>query len=90
MGELIAVLFRAFVLLILYVMARSLIRSVWNGLTSAGSHTDSRRTAVLSGSELKRDPVCGTFVSPAVSLSRTLNGETLYFCSAECRDRYRG
>jgi YHS domain-containing protein len=39
--------------------------------------------------ELKRDPVCGTFVSMATSLKKTAEGQTVYFCSAECRDKYQ-
>ena len=39
--------------------------------------------------ELKRDPVCGTFVPVSTAVRKTSGGETLYFCSPECRDRYR-
>ena len=38
---------------------------------------------------LVRDPVCGTFVAAEISYPLELNGESLHFCSAECRDRYR-
>jgi YHS domain-containing protein len=39
---------------------------------------------------MQRDPVCGTFVVPerAIALSGS-RGERLYFCSIECRDKYR-
>lgn len=48
-----------------------------------------RQGGVLhSAGELRKDPVCGTFVPMQSSLKRTVNGETLYFCSVECRDRY--
>jgi len=40
------------------------------------------------GGELKKDPVCGTFVAVASSIKRTVNGETLHFCSTACRDKY--
>jgi len=40
--------------------------------------------------ELKKDPVCGTYVSTAASVSRKVAGELVYFCSAECRDKYKG
>ena len=39
--------------------------------------------------KLVRDPVCGTFVSPGSALSLTSGGSTHYFCSEECRSRYR-
>jgi len=37
---------------------------------------------------LFRDPVCGTFVAAEISYPLELDGESLHFCSAECRDRY--
>jgi YHS domain-containing protein len=39
---------------------------------------------------LHRDPVCGTHVSEGISIAVQQGGETLHFCSAECRDRYFG
>ena len=41
-----------------------------------------------AGGELKRDPVCGTYVLPDSSVHAVVNGSTLYFCSPECRDKY--
>jgi YHS domain-containing protein len=42
-----------------------------------------------SGGELKKDPVCGTFVAVASSIKTTINGEIIHFCSTACRDKYR-
>jgi len=41
----------------------------------------------LSG-ELKKDPICGTYTSTATSIKQTYGKETVYFCSAQCRDKY--
>jgi YHS domain-containing protein len=38
--------------------------------------------------ELKKDPVCGAYVSTATSPSRNIKGQLIYFCSPECRDKY--
>lgn len=43
-----------------------------------------------SGGELKKDPVCGAFVPAATSLTKTVKGEVVYFCSPQCREKYRG
>jgi len=43
----------------------------------------------LEARPLYRDPVCGTFVSAEVSYPSVQAGQSLHFCSAECRDRYR-
>ena len=48
------------------------------------------KPAGASGGELKRDPVCGTFVATSTSMRKIVGGETLYFCSPECRDKYAG
>ncbi len=45
-----------------------------------------RRTETAG--ELKRDPVCGTYVSAAASVKKTVRGEVIHFCSAACRDKY--
>jgi YHS domain-containing protein len=36
-----------------------------------------------------RDPVCGTFVAPTESFALRSGGETHYFCSVDCRERFR-
>jgi YHS domain-containing protein len=42
-----------------------------------------------SATELKKDPVCGTFVAADAAVTKRVNGETLHFCSPACRDKYR-
>jgi YHS domain-containing protein len=39
--------------------------------------------------ELKKDPVCGTYVAVTASVKRTVGGEVIHFCSAACRDLYK-
>jgi len=39
--------------------------------------------------KLVRDPVCGTWVDPTASLAAATRDTTHYFCSTECRDRFR-
>jgi YHS domain-containing protein len=61
---------------------------------SSGPGAPSRpapRTGTLPTAEaLKKDPVCGTFIAPSTAVRKTVNGENYYFCSAECRDRFKG
>ena len=45
---------------------------------------------VQAGGDLKRDPVCGTYVSTAVSLTKTVKGQVWHFCSQECREKFQG
>ena len=45
---------------------------------------------VQAGGDLKRDPVCGTYVSTSTSISKSVKGQVVYFCSKECRDKFSG
>ena len=40
------------------------------------------------GQKLVRDPLCGMHVAAGLALPLNQGGEVLYFCSAECRDKY--
>jgi YHS domain-containing protein len=41
-------------------------------------------TPELRGAMVK-DPVCGTWVDPGIALALPSGGETIHFCSEECR-----
>jgi Cu+-exporting ATPase len=84
--------------LILYVIVGvvilTLLRSVLDAVGKAFSSATSSSPASAAEprapapQSLKKDPVCGTFVSAATALQKTKGGETYYFCSAECRDKF--
>ena len=77
-------------LLLLFWLVRAVLRSILSGWNSELATRPQRPAPPVSpGGELKKDPVCGTYVSPAVSPSTRVNGETVYFCSPACRDKYR-
>ena len=78
--------------LLLLLFLRSLFRSVFAAFRSAAVPQTRPRQApppVSVGGELKKDPVCGTYVSTVGSVSRKVDGQFVYFCSNECRDKYR-
>jgi YHS domain-containing protein len=39
-------------------------------------------------STLRRDPVCGAYVSEDIAVTVRDGNATLFFCSAACRDKY--
>jgi len=47
------------------------------------------RAKSSEGEEMVKDPVCGTYLPRSDALSCTQDGETHYFCSRECRDRFQ-
>ncbi|MBZ5625967.1 MAG: hypothetical protein LAQ69_45850 [Acidobacteriia bacterium] len=78
--------------LLVLLFLRSVLKSIVAGFRSASAPQNRARQAppqVSVGGELKKDPVCGTYVSTAGSLSQKVNGQLVYFCSAACRDKYR-
>jgi YHS domain-containing protein len=83
-----------FLAIILISFLRSVIGVVMKAISgfveSGGSPSaPSGRDGARSGGELKRDPVCGTYVSAAASVKKTVDGEVVHFCSDACRDKYK-
>ena len=68
--------------LLLFLVVRYVIKAVLSSRTSQAS------SASPSAGELKKDPVCGTYVSPGTAVAKSVRGKTVYFCSNACRDRY--
>jgi YHS domain-containing protein len=95
-------MFRAILYLIGFMLLMSVIRSVlgiitkaFSGLSStsapqAGASGSRPASSAPSGGELKKDPVCGTFISTATAFQKSVGGQTYYFCSTECRDKFKG
>jgi len=94
-------MFRAIVYLIGFMLIMSVLRSVlgiigkaFSGLSNtsssqAGTPGSGPPSTPSSGGELKKDPVCGTFISTATAFQKAANGQTYYFCSTECRDKFK-
>ena len=78
--------------ILLFLLLRSGIRAyLANSRRNRDVPRDSHaEPAVSAGGDLKKDPVCGTYVSPAAGVSRMVNGQLIYFCSKECSDKYAG
>ena len=91
-------MFRAIILVLLAVLLLPLIRSVIGLILKlfvdlfqpdSLKSMPGRPPPAEMGGELKKDPVCGTFISAATAIKKDVRGETYYFCSPECRDRFR-
>jgi YHS domain-containing protein len=76
--------------LLLFALLRSFFRGIFQTRRDVTRQAPPpSRPTVVAGGELKKDPVCGTYVSTAASVTRTVDGQVLHFCSKECRDKYR-
>ena len=81
-------------LVVIISLLRGVIGIIFRGLgelvnprTSQPGGQRPQNQVPLSG-ELKKDPACGTYIAAASSIHETLGGETFYFCSKQCRDKY--
>ena len=77
--------------LLLLWLVRGILRSVFGGMNTQVAAKPARPvpTTVSLGGELKKDPVCGTYVSADTSVTKRIDGQTVHFCSTACRDKYR-
>jgi YHS domain-containing protein len=77
--------------ILLFTLLRAVVRSIFQGAKAAATPqtTPRQSPSVQVGGELKKDPVCGTYVSIAGAVTKTIDGQLVHFCSKECRDKYR-
>jgi YHS domain-containing protein len=84
---------RAILYLIATVLVISVLRSVigvvLKGFSELFNPSSKPAPPVPTGGELKKDPVCGTFISAATSIQQKIGEKTYYFCSVECRDKFK-
>jgi uncharacterized protein len=81
--------------LLLLVLAMLLARAGWRiidgvmeGLAGRGSRT--REGSVPErGVQMVRDPICGTYVVPDRAVALSDGSRRVFFCSTNCRDKYR-
>ena len=86
-------LFRFIVLLLIFAIIRYIVATVGRTISQArGPQSPAnppKQANTAMGGELKQDPVCGTFVPATTSITKTVNGELVHFCSAACRDKFK-
>jgi YHS domain-containing protein len=63
-----------------------LVSQMGSGAPRGKPYVDVTNDAVSK--KLVRDPVCGIHVSEGLALPLRQGNETVYFCSAECREKY--
>jgi YHS domain-containing protein len=87
-------LIRILSLLFLFFLLRYILRSILippkvkPDDTSQGEQPGSSPRMMHQG-RMEKDPICGTYVDIASSLSLTKGEEIRYFCSEECRKKFQ-
>ena len=79
----------ALLLLLVIFIARAFWRLV-DGILEGVSGRRSSIGAPKHGVRMVRDPVCGTYVVPDHAVTIAAGHRQLFFCSTNCRDKYRG
>lgn len=74
--------------ILLFLVIRSLLGNFFSRYRNPSRSRPPAAPVVQAGGELKKDPVCGTYVSTSASFTRTVNGQVVHFCSKACGDRY--
>lgn len=60
------------------------------GKAARNETAQSEASATPVDGDLKKDPVCGTYVLATTAVKKTLSGQTIYFCSNNCCEKYNG
>ena len=79
---------RVLLLVVLSFLLVRALRTIFRGVVVGVAGSPQSRSP-SSSVKLVRDPVCGTHVTPRSNLSITTKGTTYYFCSEQCRDKFR-
>ena len=82
------------------LIARAVLTSIFRGIARASADSLGRQAQApgnrgseapseskISG-ELRKDPVCGTYVAESAALKRQAGGQTFYYCSETCREKH--
>jgi uncharacterized protein len=72
---------------LLALIVYTLLKWIWRGGKAKPQEPRIRRRE-QEIEEMKQDPVCGTYVPASLAITTTRDGETVYFCSAACRDKF--
>jgi YHS domain-containing protein len=74
--------------LLLFLLLRSFLHNLFVSRSRTPAPTRPAPPHVPAGGELRKDPVCGTYVSVLAGVREKVNGEVVYFCSDDCRRKY--
>ncbi len=77
-------MYRILIILVLLVLLYFLIRSAIRELRG-GRHGEQ----VIDKNQMVQDPVCRVFVPKGSAVAEEIGGQTYYFCSRSCAQRFQ-
>ena len=86
-------LIQAVLLLAVLMFVRGVLRALFSPKRAPSNFENpgpsrSRGPEVKQG-KMEKDPVCGTYVDVTSALHRSFRGETRYFCSSDCLEKFK-
>jgi YHS domain-containing protein len=74
----------------LITLVRAFLGIIMKGFSElvSPSQPDSAKPGAPVGGELKKDPVCGTYVPAQTSVKLNVKGEVYHFCSEDCMNKF--
>ena len=81
--------------LLMLVLAMVMARAAWRVIGGVIEGLSGRPSSSAGGNipvrgvQMVRDPVCGTYVIPDRALALPEGSGRVFFCSTNCRDKYR-
>jgi YHS domain-containing protein len=85
-------LLRVLSLLLIIYLLRYLFRSIFPSPSARSSSTPAGTNPAVPSvrqGRMEKDPVCGIYVDVATAPQLTRAGESKYFCSPECLEKYK-
>jgi YHS domain-containing protein len=83
-------MYRLIVYAVLIIFLIRALKGLWGGIKEGmGVRAPGGSGVPQRGVQMVRDPVCGMFVVPSSALRLGDGRSSVYFCSPECRDKYR-
>ncbi len=88
MGFILDVVFTLFAARAIWKLVQGVMQGM-SGPSRSPSQAREPSGVPVQGVQMARDPVCGTYVVPDRAVAITVGRQQVYFCSADCRDKYR-
>lgn len=88
MTGLLRILFLLFIVMAVLSFVRSIVASPKAGGERAPGPDNPGSARATRTGKLFKDPVCGTYVTSEGSPTAVHDGESVYFCSDDCRTRF--
>jgi YHS domain-containing protein len=74
--------------LLFFGIAYFIYKVIWKG-ESLFSKKRKRQASQKAIEEMKKDPVCGTYIPVNQAVKHRINGTVYYFCSNKCKEEFQ-